>query len=106
MNKALGIDLTVKPTDGNNYRTIVPTMTSAKKLPDWIQLPAWWNSGFNTGGLAGTQLADLTPYLAGDKIKKYPNLAALPTGAWQVGAWGNKIYGIPSQVDRVIRLLG
>ncbi|WP_405892233.1 hypothetical protein OG272_01445 [Streptomyces sp. NBC_00104] len=72
MNKALGIDLTVKPTDGNNYRTIVPTMTSAKKLPDWIQLPAWWNSGFNTGGLAGTQLADLTPYPAGDKIKKVP----------------------------------
>ncbi|MEU9918812.1 Tat pathway signal sequence domain protein [Streptomyces sp. NPDC051001] len=96
MSKALGIDLEIKPTDGNNYLTIVPTMTSAKKLPDWIQLPAWWNSGFNTGGLAGTQLADLTPYLAGDKIKKYPNLAALPSGAWQAGAWGNKIYGIPS----------
>lgn len=96
MNKALGVNLTVKPTDGNNYLTIVPTMTSAKKLPDWIQLPAWWNSGFNTGGLAGTQLADLTPHLAGDKIKKYPNLASLPSGAWQAGAWGNKIYGIPS----------
>ncbi|WP_330309887.1 MULTISPECIES: Tat pathway signal sequence domain protein [unclassified Streptomyces] len=96
MNKALGIDLTIKPTDGNNYLTIIPTMTSAKKLPDWIQLPAWWNSGFNTGGLAGTQLADLTPYLARDRIKKYPNLAAIPSGAWQAGAWGDKIYGIPS----------
>ncbi|NUO41075.1 MAG: Tat pathway signal sequence domain protein [Streptomyces sp.] len=96
LNKALGVDLTMKPTDGNNYLTIVPTMTSAKKLPDWIQLPAWWNSGFNTGGLAGTQLADLTPYLAGDKVKKYPNLAALPSGAWQAGAWGDRIHGIPS----------
>ncbi|MFC4505214.1 MULTISPECIES: ABC transporter substrate-binding protein [Streptomyces] len=99
MNKALGVDLEIKPTDGNNYLTIVPTMTSARKLPDWIQLPAWWNSGFNTGGLAGTQLADLTPYLAGDRIKKYPNLAAIPSGAWQAGAWdnnGGQIYGIPS----------
>jgi putative aldouronate transport system substrate-binding protein len=96
MNKALGVTLTMKPADGNNYATIVPTMTAARKLPDWIQLPTWWNSNFNVGRLAGTQLADLTPYLSGDNIKKYRNLAAIPSGAWQAGAWGNKIYGIPS----------
>ncbi len=96
MNKALGVTLTMKPTDGNNYNTIIPTMTAAKRLPDWIQLPTWWNANFNVGGLAGTQLADLTPYLAGDKVKKYPNLAAIPTGAWQTGVWGDKLYGIPS----------
>jgi putative aldouronate transport system substrate-binding protein len=95
MNKALGVDLAVKPADGNNYNTIIPTMTAAKRLPDWIQLPAWWNPNFNLGGLAGTQLADLTPYLAGDKIKKYPNLAAIPTAAWRTGIWGDKLYGIP-----------
>ncbi|NEC85338.1 hypothetical protein [Streptomyces sp. SID12501] len=39
MNKALGVDLTIKPADGNNYATIIPTMTAAKRLPDWIQLP-------------------------------------------------------------------
>ncbi|MBB5801929.1 putative aldouronate transport system substrate-binding protein [Saccharothrix ecbatanensis] len=96
MNKALGVTLDMKPADGNNYATIIPTMTAAKKLPDWIQLPSWWNANFNVGELAGSQLADLTPYLSGDKIKKYPNLAAIPTGAWQSGAWGDKIYGIPS----------
>ncbi|NUT48087.1 MAG: Tat pathway signal sequence domain protein [Saccharothrix sp.] len=96
MNKALGVTLDMKPADGNNYATIIPTMTAAKKLPDWIQLPTWWNANFNVGELAGSQLADLTPYLSGDNIKKYPNLAAIPTGAWQAGAWGDKIYGIPS----------
>ncbi|BFV55660.1 extracellular solute-binding protein [Kitasatospora sp. CMC57] len=96
MNKALGVNLTMKPADGNNYDTIIATMTAAKQLPDWIQLPAWWNATFNTGGLVGNQLADLTPYLAGDKVKKYPNLAAIPTSAWQVGVWGDKLYGIPS----------
>ncbi|AUG81810.1 hypothetical protein CFP65_7216 [Kitasatospora sp. MMS16-BH015] len=95
MDKALGIELTVKPADGNTYDTIVPTMTAAKKLPDWINLPAWWNAKFNTGSLVGAQLADLTPYLSGDWIKKYPNLAALPTGAWQDGVWGDRLYGIP-----------
>jgi putative aldouronate transport system substrate-binding protein len=95
MNKALGVNLAMKPADGNNYNTIVPTMTASRQLPDWINLPSWWNSNFNLGELAGTQLADLTPYLAGDKVKKYPNLAAIPTGAWRAGAWGDKIYGIP-----------
>ncbi|MFF4119038.1 Tat pathway signal sequence domain protein [Streptomyces sp. NPDC001714] len=96
MNKALGIDLTMKPANGNDYATIVPTMTASKKLPDWVQLPAWWNATFNVSELVGNQLADLTPYLSGDKIKKYPNLAAIPTGAWQAAAWEDKIYGIPS----------
>ncbi|NKE63466.1 Tat pathway signal sequence domain protein [Lentzea sp. PSKA42] len=96
MNKALGIQLDMKPADGNNYNTIIPTMTAAKKLPDWINLPAWWNPNFNTGGLVGNQLADLTPYLSGDNIKKYPNLAAIPTAGWRAGAWGDKLYGIPS----------
>ncbi|MER5639154.1 Tat pathway signal sequence domain protein [Kitasatospora sp. NPDC002227] len=95
MNKALGVDLTIKSADGNHYDTIVPTMTAAKKLPDWITLPSWWDPNFNTGELTGTQLADLTPYLSGDNIKKYPNLAAIPTSTWQVGAWGDKLYGIP-----------
>jgi putative aldouronate transport system substrate-binding protein len=96
MNKALGVNLTMKPADGNNYATIIPTMTAADKLPDWIQLPTWWNPNFNVGELAVRQLADLTPYLSGDNVKKYPNLAAIPTGAWQAGVWGNKLYGIPS----------
>lgn len=96
MNKALGIQLEMKPADGNNYNTIIPTMTAAKKLPDWINLPTWWNPAFNTAGLVGNQLADLTPYLSGDNIKKYPNLAAIPSAAWRAGAWGDKLYGIPS----------
>ncbi|GGN07987.1 lipoprotein [Lentzea pudingi] len=96
MNKALGAQLEMKPADGNTYNTIIPTMTASKRLPDWIQLPTWWNSQMNVGGLVGNQLADLTPFLSGDNIKKYPNLAAIPTAAWRTGAWGEKLYGIPS----------
>src|SRR4051812_42742449 len=39
MNKALGATITMKPANGNDYATIIPTMTASKKLPDWIQLP-------------------------------------------------------------------
>lgn len=96
MNKALGATMTMQPANGNTYNTTITTLTAAKKLPDWVQLPGWWNANFNLGQLAGTQLADLTPYLAGDKIKQYPNLAAQPTGAWQSGMWEDKLYGIPT----------
>ena len=96
VSKALGTTITIEPANGNTYNTAIPTLTAARKLPDWVQLPTWWNPNFETGELAGTQLADLTPYLAGDKVKAYPNLAALPTGAWECGVWDNKLYGIPS----------
>jgi putative aldouronate transport system substrate-binding protein len=96
MNRALGATLTMRPANGNTYNTAIPTLTAARKLPDWVQLPGWWNPNFNVGELAGTQLADLTPYLAGDKVKQYPNLAAQPTGAWTAGIWEDRLYGIPT----------
>jgi putative aldouronate transport system substrate-binding protein len=38
---------------------------------------------------------DLTPYLAGDAIKDYPNLAAIPTRSWKSALINGKIYGVP-----------
>jgi putative aldouronate transport system substrate-binding protein len=38
---------------------------------------------------------DLTPYLAGDAVKDYPNLAAIPTRAWKSALINGKIYGVP-----------
>jgi putative aldouronate transport system substrate-binding protein len=39
--------------------------------------------------------ADLTPYLAGDAIRDYPNLAAIPTRSWKSALVNGKIYGVP-----------
>jgi putative aldouronate transport system substrate-binding protein len=96
VNKALGATINMQPANGNTYNTSVTALIAGKKLPDWIQMPTWWNSTFTVGELTATQLADLTPYLAGDKILQYPNLAAIPTAAWTAGIWNNKLYGIPS----------
>jgi len=40
-------------------------------------------------------MADLTPYLSGDAVKDYPNLAAIPTIAWRPMVFNSAIYGIP-----------
>ncbi len=95
VNKALGATLTMQPSNGNTYNNILPPLFSGNKLPDWIQIPTFWTAPLNFGQAVGAKLANLTPYLAGDKIKEYPNLAALFPGAWQAGIWNDKIYGIP-----------
>jgi putative aldouronate transport system substrate-binding protein len=96
VNTALGATLTVNPSNGNTYGSALPTLFAGNKLPNWICIPGWNQSNIsNFGAQVETSFTDLTPYLSGDNVKKYPNLAALPSGAWQSGVWDNRIYGIP-----------
>lgn len=99
VNKVLGATFTPQPANGTTYSTVVPPLIAANKLPDWLSIPGWMNPTFNTAELVGTRLADLTPYLGGDAVLEYPNLAAIPTGGWQCGVWNNRLYGIPSYTD-------
>jgi putative aldouronate transport system substrate-binding protein len=94
VNKALGANLKIQPSDGNNYGTALPPLFAASKLPDWIQIPNWNTANLNFGE-AVSKFVDLSPYLSGDKVKDYPNLANIPTGAWQAGVWNGALYGFP-----------
>ena len=87
-----------QPTNGTTITTTLPTLFAGNQLPDWIEVPTFAEPpGF--GQAAQDKLADLTPYLAGDKIKEYPNLAAIFSNGWQQGIWNNKIVGIPTVVS-------
>jgi putative aldouronate transport system substrate-binding protein len=96
VNKALGATVSVSPANGNNYSTVLPQLFSGNKLPNWIQVPTFWAPPLNFGQAAADRLANLTPYLAGDKITQYPNLAAIFSSGWQAGIWDDKLYGFPS----------
>jgi len=48
-----------------------------------------------TPELFNAKATDLTPFISGDAIKDYPNLAALPTRAWNGMVFDNKIWGVP-----------
>jgi putative aldouronate transport system substrate-binding protein len=96
VNQAMGATVSVSPANGNNYSTILPQLFSGNKLPDWIQVPTFWAPPLNFGQAAADRLADLTPYLAGNKISQYPNLAAIFSSGWQAGIWDDKLYGFPS----------
>jgi putative aldouronate transport system substrate-binding protein len=94
VNAALGATVKVQPSDGVNYEQMLPTLFAGNKLPDWLNIPGW-NMGALGFADAVNKFADLGPYLSGDAVKAYPNLAAIPSTAWQCCIWNGKIHGLP-----------
>jgi putative aldouronate transport system substrate-binding protein len=94
VNQALGTTLKINIVAQADYATTLPTVLAGDDLPDIVyisptvvipQLPTFLKS----------KMADLTPYLSGDAIKDYPNLANIPTIAWRQMVFDNTLYGIP-----------
>jgi putative aldouronate transport system substrate-binding protein len=94
VNKELGVTLKMNIVAQADYAVTLPTVLAGSDLPDIMyigptvvipQLPTFLKS----------KMADLTPYLSGDAIKEYPNLANLPTIGWKQMVFDNAIYGIP-----------
>ena len=94
VNKELGTTLKMDIVAQADYAVTLPTVLAGNDLPDIMyigptvvipQLPQFLKA----------KMADLTPYLSGDAIKDYPNLANLPTIGWRQMVFDNAIYGIP-----------
>jgi len=95
VNKELGVNLNISIQPQADYATVkLPTTIAGNDLPDILyiatnavipQLPTFLKA----------KMADLTPYLSGDAIKEYPNLANFPTLTWRHVVFNNAIYGVP-----------
>lgn len=94
IEKKLGgtVDVTAVPAD--DYPTKFSTMVASDSLPDLFMYPETGGVD-NKAGFLAAKCADLTPHLAGGKVAKYPNLAAIPEAAWQDAIYGGKLYGVP-----------
>ncbi|HEX3813513.1 MAG TPA: extracellular solute-binding protein [Mycobacteriales bacterium] len=91
INQRLGVTLRVSGANGTEYTTKVQTTIAGGDLPDMMQL-----AGLpQLPQLLKAKFADLSEYLAGDAIKDYPMLAAIPTAAWRTTAVNGGIYGVP-----------
>jgi len=100
VNKALGAKLVVQPANGiTTYPTMLAPLFAGNKLPDWIDIPTWMMSPLNMPSAVPAKFADLTEYLSGDNIKKYPNLAAIPPAGWKTAVWNDRIMGIPCNTN-------
>ena len=86
----LGAELEVTSVESTQYKAKFQTVTAGGELPDLTQfvtvpqLPK----------LLEKMFTDLTPYLSGDKIKDYPNLANHPSAAWDMCMVDGRIWGV------------
>ncbi|MFF7578775.1 hypothetical protein OG963_12890 [Streptomyces sp. NBC_01707] len=95
LNKRLGsqFDMTIVVEEGAGYPGKFNAIVASGDIPDLVWFPP--NQGLqHVPELLDAKFHDLTPYLSGDAVKKYPNLANLPTTAWKTAVINGKIRGV------------
>jgi putative aldouronate transport system substrate-binding protein len=83
INKQLNAEIRMNIVASPDYRAKFATIMAGNDLPDIMHIFYGFSLAPNLPEFLKAKCADLTPYLAGDAIKEYPYLAALPTYAWK-----------------------
>jgi putative aldouronate transport system substrate-binding protein len=98
INKEVGATFRLTMVGGGDYPAKVNTVIAGADLPDFL-----YNSSTTPYGViaalpqfARSKCADLTPYLSGDAIQEYPNLANYSTYSWRTGVVDGRIYCVPA----------
>jgi putative aldouronate transport system substrate-binding protein len=100
MNDLIGVDVVWQNQDGNTYDQKLGAVLASSDVPDVVVVPGW-NMGGKIPSAINGKFADLGPYLSGDAVKEYSNLAAIPTDAWQRSIFGGKLRGLPMPASYV-----
>ncbi|QNE13309.1 sugar ABC transporter substrate-binding protein [Pseudarthrobacter sp. NBSH8] len=96
LNAKLGgeLELQIAEDIGDGYPAKFATVLASNNLPDMMWVPP--NQGIpNIGPMLEAKFQDLTPYLSGDAVLEYPNLAALKPDSWKTAVVNGKIWGAP-----------
>jgi putative aldouronate transport system substrate-binding protein len=94
LDKAAGTKITWQNQDGNTYGQKLGAVLASSSIPDMVVVPGWELTGKIPNAVIA-KFMDLGPHLAGDKVNKYPNLAAIPSDAWRMSIFGGALRGIP-----------
>jgi putative aldouronate transport system substrate-binding protein len=95
VNKELGVSIKIPSISTVDYPSRLSTVVAGSDLPDLIAAYILTTTLANLADFLNSTCADLTPYLSGDAVKDYPNLANLPTSAWPLTVFNNKIMAVP-----------
>ena len=103
VNKALNADVRFNIVTSADYPVKLGTVMAGSDLPDMLYMYARPGSASTLAASAGVpqflqaKAEDLTPHLAGDAARDYPNLAAIPTVAWKNAgcAFQGRLYMLP-----------
>jgi putative aldouronate transport system substrate-binding protein len=107
INKQLNATVQFNVVAPGDYTSKLATLMAGGDYPDLINLFGGLSAGANVPAFLQQAAADLTPHLAGDAVKTYPNLAALPTFAWRNSgsAVGGKLWMVPISRPSVSSLM-
>ncbi|MBV8087023.1 MAG: extracellular solute-binding protein [Chloroflexi bacterium] len=95
VNKALNANVKFTIVPVGDYNTRVAATMASGDIPD-IFVPSGLGSPIQgEPDFLNQVCADLTPYLNGDNIKAYPNLANFPPYSWPQAIFNGKIYFVP-----------
>ncbi|MCD9876786.1 extracellular solute-binding protein [Streptomyces guryensis] len=103
-NAMIGVDVQWQNQDGNTYDQKLGAVLASSDIPDVVVIPGWNMTGRIPSAIAG-KFADLGPYLSGDKAKEYPNLAAIPSDAWQRSIFGGALRGLPQPTESAANIV-
>src|SRR6266568_1430270 len=98
VNKSINATLKMDQVTAADYPAKVNVVVAGNDLPDFIYNPTTTQPSGVISGLSPfvkAKCADLTPYLSGDAIKDYPNLAHYNNYTWRSGVVEGKIYALP-----------
>ncbi|GIF01035.1 extracellular solute-binding protein [Paractinoplanes rishiriensis] len=100
VNADLGTPVNFTIQDGNTYADKLNAMFGARDVPDLLCVPSWEVEKIPRFADATKVLfTDLTDYLKGDAVAKYPMLASFPTGSWRNSVWNERLYAVPNPTD-------
>jgi putative aldouronate transport system substrate-binding protein len=99
VNKRLNANFQFNIVPQADYQAKMGALMAGGDFPDVIAAMPGINGVPNLAAFLQAQCADLTPYLGGDAVKDYPNLAAIPTYAWKNSgcAINGSLYMLPLQ---------
>ncbi|GAB3759406.1 extracellular solute-binding protein [Microlunatus parietis] len=91
INEAAGAELQFTMATAADYTAKLTVVIAGDDLPEVVALRPIGD----LPKLLEARFTNLTEHLSGDAIKKYPNLANIPTISWRSCIFNGGIYGIP-----------
>jgi putative aldouronate transport system substrate-binding protein len=96
VNRRLGVTVRFSIVGVNDYGPKLSTVVAGNDLPDLIYTAGGTMVPAHFLEFLHAKCADLTPHLAGDAVKEYPNLANIPPASWKTAArLADALYGVP-----------
>ena len=97
MERQLNASVIMNQIAGTDYTVKFATLMAGNDLPDTMHIYQSISVVPNMPAFLKAKCQDLTPFLGGDAIREYPNLAAIPGYSWRnsISVIDGKLYLVP-----------